>query len=637
MPADDMAVCQGGEDAWARHTEARRPTLSSLLALPTDILLHILCIVHDISPMSIADITPVCSQLNEIARNLRCQNIYVDLGKKNIPERLNHVLQPSFLPLVRLLRVYSRHEEEQHKSPGLELVANVVPRMTGLRDLHWDGASLPDNVLQCLKSRPHVRLHLSIIMSRGGNQIAAQLLKSLPGNLNVASIRAHITFIDAKDSPDTTQGLKRVLLSCPNLRCLSLNISQPHGGCVILPMPTVYHGLGFVQGERLPPLEELEIVSYPWGGRRFRARRGSASNNARHTHQGGSGYPGGGDEMAYWSEYFDWSRLRRIKVSNPDVLAGIIADKLCALESVEFTGYLVITAHSVQEFLEAVNSSLQSIVIPSIAGVNLTSLQRHGKSLRRLHIHHFESYTKAWTDHTVSLQQLTTLRDTLSLLEELEIDIDRGEGGEWPWESLEILASFDGIRSLKLWFELNIKARGACPLPHLTMKSAGQLFSYIRQRSPKQALKRLDVCSGAPPPLPVGPITDEMYWPKENTTNFICEIGERDYEAAKGLFSVCCPVLSDELNIDLRRIVNGEIESYLPNNAQMVAFKVALRGPLPMAEWLNLHQKARYHTLPMPNFGSMGPLPLKHKRGTTTRRKEYSGRPRQHDVVENRH
>jgi len=90
-----------------------------------------------------------------------------------------------------------------------------------------------------------------------------------------------------------------------------------------------------------------------------------------------------------------------------------------------------------------------------------------------------------------------------------------------------------------------------------------------------------------------GIIEKQPYWPEENSTSIVCELSERDDDAAQGLFRVTCPKLSKELNNKMELISNGEEIFSLPDTNK-VAFNVALNGPMPRDEWLELRGNKRY-------------------------------------------
>lgn len=100
--------------------------------------------------------------------------------------------------------------------------------------------------------------------------------------------------------------------------------------------------------------------------------------------------------------------------------------------------------------------------------------------------------------------QMRELRSTFPGLEELELDLVRTEGGEWPWSDLEFLASFSHLKKLTLWFALPVSANDRCSPdnPFLTFSSVTMLLRYFRSHDSK--IQELVVHSGAPPSTQAG-------------------------------------------------------------------------------------------------------------------------------------
>jgi hypothetical protein len=141
---------------------------------------------------------------------------------------------------------------------------------------------------------------------------------------NLSSLRIRLKYRSAQVCRPITQvPLKLLLLSSPGLRALALDIA-PNGE------PT-YCGVGLSKGETLPPLEELEVINYPWGQQP--AVPGFGRNCL--------GYPEPtGTEMKYWAHNFDWSRLRRLCLHDSSMpLATHLAPHLRALDELEFRSY----------------------------------------------------------------------------------------------------------------------------------------------------------------------------------------------------------------------------------------------------------------------------------------------------------
>jgi hypothetical protein len=164
-----------------------------------------------------------------------------------------------FLSAVRVLDVHGRALQDY---PALPLLVKMIPGLIGLRVLQWDAPSIADGVIESLQRLPRARLHLvlSANAQRDPGGMSAEVLKSLTNNSSLSSIRMRVTYIDGEKLRDFTGPLKQVLLSCPNLRTLSLDVAQPREGCVAHEPSSAYGGLGFLEGQRPAPLRELELV-----------------------------------------------------------------------------------------------------------------------------------------------------------------------------------------------------------------------------------------------------------------------------------------------------------------------------------------------------------------------------------------
>lgn len=583
------SILDRAQAAWARRSRKpvtpRTPTRadaqsSSLADLPADVILMILCQIQDVSPQSIIRVASVCSHFYYLARYVQHRDISIRLhdagpNLSSLRDRLDFMSENRLLGAVRSLEVCETRDIKE-SSPAWSLLlhlAKLLPGMTGLRQIRWEAPVLPYEILQSMKQCPQMRIEL--------HAHDGALLEGLVGSPNLSSVRIKGTYVGAKQCLAITQPMKRLMLTCPNLRRLSIDIAQPRQGCVVYGLLPEYTGFGFSNGERPPPLEDLEVISYPWGHEHKDA--GSVSF-AFHS----VNYPEKGTEVDYWASTFDWSQLRRLR--DADVaFASKIASKLTALKFVEFKSEWPSNTALLTQFFEDVPSSLECIVLPSLNSVSPPILKRHAESLRKLALHRQEKWDGTWSDRAITDQDLIALRSGLPLLEDLEVDVARQEG-DWPWDTLKILSGFK-LRSLKLWFDLGIKIDGVPSAPYLTAVSAAELFSFLRKSSPKQPclLQRLHACSGAPPPLGHGLLVETAYWPGENSTSFICQVAERDDDAANGLFSVMCPKLDKELNAKMERITKGE-EKRSDLGNEPIAFKVALNGPLAKNEWLNLRR-----------------------------------------------
>lgn len=137
-------------------------------------------------------------------------------------------------------------------------------------------------------------------------------MHQLQGCINLRSLELVHTFRDASTCLAATTPLKHILLSCPNLRRLKLDIGRPKVGCVSYGLLFEYCGIGFLQGERpLAALEDLELIDYPFG-----MPKPVVDPRYEIEWPFCTGYPLAMQEKEYWADHFDWSRIKRLVVSS---------------------------------------------------------------------------------------------------------------------------------------------------------------------------------------------------------------------------------------------------------------------------------------------------------------------------------
>ncbi|KAH8674333.1 hypothetical protein BX600DRAFT_457439 [Xylariales sp. PMI_506] len=543
----------------------------SLSSLSEELIIRIIELLQDVSPHSVDNLASVSSSFSQRARYIQVRHVALDLSRIASLNRLDAISKRGLLSAIRVLEV-GRPGGDQ-----LSRLAQLIPFMTALRDLHWAQPTLPEKVQKILKDRPLVRLHLVASGTYSDPAVLEDLVAALTGSSNLHTLRAEIEITSTSESLAMMQPLKRMLISCPNLRKLSLNIDHPRYGCIIYGPSNEYCGFGFANKERLAPLRELEIQAYPWG----------QSMEGPHTFYS-VGYPKGEErELAYWADTFDWSQLQRLHESFLQV--GLeIASKLEKLKHVRIDKTSRVGDKRVKKFFEEIPSILESICLPNLRCVGLPVILRHGSNLRRLELHQQELWDGTWKQDAITAKSLQQLRSDLPHLKELSIDVKR-DGKEWPWETLEVLGSMS-LDRLELWFELGIKSRGPVLQPVLTLSSASELFAYIRKHASRLPLSYLHVHSGCPPAIGYGLMSEEGYWPGQNSTSFECRTAERDEDAAQGRLDVSCPSLSNELNQKAWRILKGEEERCLPKTDK-ISFRVAMDGPMPVDEWLEWYNE----------------------------------------------
>ncbi|RYO92307.1 hypothetical protein DL764_008149 [Monosporascus ibericus] len=165
------------------------------------------------------------------------------------------------LPAIRTLEVNSRHYDEllKESSEILTRLADMLPGMTGLRDLDWQvgqttgqhnlkrtpAVPIPAPIMQLLP--PELRLHTSVFCaySKESHAQAREFFNCLANKQNLRTLSVQISFIEEQDCLETMRALKKALLSCPNLTRLPLlDIWYPREGAKGLRTAELWFPLG---------------------------------------------------------------------------------------------------------------------------------------------------------------------------------------------------------------------------------------------------------------------------------------------------------------------------------------------------------------------------------------------------------
>ncbi|KAI0842787.1 hypothetical protein F5Y06DRAFT_256088 [Hypoxylon sp. FL0890] len=541
----------------------------SLTCLGDDIVAIIADLLQHTSPSSISSLALVCSNYYRIARYAQHRHLVLDNTRDT--QKLENVMKSGTPGAIRHLEVRG------NASNGvISRLCKVIPKMTGLKDVTWSATGIPGEVLQLLRKRPSIRLHTVAYHDHG--PYGSGILEGLQANNNLVSISVDFNYHSAEECQRWTRPLKKVLLSCPNLRNLTLDSSRRRNGCgcVLYSSPSEYCGFGFSTEERLPALEELHVREYTFG---VPALESPYPNFHLPWSQG---YPLKVDERDYWADNFDWSRLTCLTTCDTRFALKIMP-YLTSLK--EFA--CINNWGPMKTFYEQVPSSLESINVPHIATIGLQNLLRHRRTLKKLTIHQ-EGYTSTWRERAIDAKTLITIRDNCPHIEELSLNISRD--GEWPYEMLDILAGFGSLRVLKIWFELG---NASNPVqPYVNFSAVGSLFKYLHEHATgrRHRLTKLEIASGWSPALGHGLPGGGAFWPACNSSNFVCILSDRDGEAEKGIFSVRCTTLSQEQNEYLKRAGDGK-EDLNCQFSKNEAFRVARYGPIPMRKWKFSHYK----------------------------------------------
>ncbi|KAI1323634.1 hypothetical protein F5Y16DRAFT_332315 [Xylariaceae sp. FL0255] len=562
-----------------------RPPLSrkaglSLAHLPQPLIAQILSYVECSSHETMQSLALSSSWLYDIVRYVQHRTVSINLDHCICArEHLDFILRRQLLRVIRVLKIRHRYSMEveawsEEQQAVLDLLADMLPGMGGLKDLQWNvkqpsGFPIPRPILDNLRSE--VRLHTTVVCgTREQYHLRAQeFLTGLVGNSNLYSLSAELWYYDERHCVGTSQVLKAVLLTCPNLTLVPrISICVPPTGWCgsdrAVGNPQVYCGLGLSGSEKLPPLEEFGVHAYPW----------ATVVNPDHPIQQ--------TEMDYWANTFDWSRLRRLH-SVPWGLALKMAPKLTVLEEVRLQTNF---GSELAEFLNMIPSRLTHLSFEGWAKDEhrvdrswMQSITRHGATLR---VFRLETPVERWRANTlITDEDLASICDETPYLEEICVARDNNDAHESSLNStLGIYARLPQLRNLILWFRLGDTYKR--DTRYLTASAAVRLFLSLRNQNKK--LNRLELRVENPIERAWAFDSSPM-WDRDNSLTLVCEISNHD-----GAPKITCLELSARMNTELRHLLTLIPREPLTIQVCMkkkypLKLKAALDGPLTTDEW----------------------------------------------------
>lgn len=588
----------------------------SLSFLGSELLSIILDMIRQENPASLSSVALVNSTYYHLARYSQFRDLCLDIGTRHkivndtsdeSTALVAYLENSGLLTAVRELRIAGKNNETSEGE--LSLITALLPKLTGLTDLVWHTPQpIPDDILHHLQRRPSLRLHtralnLASDAAPSRDIVDVLFLCKLQNCTNLHSLEVVQTFTGSAQSLAVTKPLKEILLSCPNLRRLKIDIGMPTSGCVIDAPPKEYCGLGFLEGERpIAALEELDLVRYPFG-----MPRPTKSLISKLAVFGWprfcDTYPLQVHEEDYWAENFDWSCLKRLVTSSS--LGMRLMPFLTSVQEMDMNHG---TSGDLKRFYEQVPAALQAITVKNLRDVGLEPILRHGSGLRKVQIHQLEN--RDWASQAVSLDDLQTIRNNCPSIEELGVDLARD--GTWPYEAFDILASFPRLRHLQLWFELGIEDRENPIRPYTTFHASREIACYLFAKSarPLPCLRTIQINSGCPRPWGFGYPGPGAFWPRANSTSFMCRLSDRDDEATQQVFTATCTAVgrpgNDFLNSTQPSWSNEEFEQRLADMSKdkeafsdvknqqfarqsiqqsLPSISLAYNGPTPLSQW----------------------------------------------------
>ena len=221
------ALCIGAGLPWrsasiitARKPKPADPGRRSLCDLADEIIMLIIEHVQDISPRSVVVLASVSSLLYCKARYVQHRHITISLGlrkgKKEI-DFLKFLSSNGLLPAIRTLRFVeladTREKGYQFPTP----LYGLIDQMTGLRDIHLDALCypVPASVLENLKQRTRVRLHVSVTtFDEWTAAIVAREFTNLTGSPNLHTPSLHQIQPHHVSHTNLTPSSTRLLSDC---------------------------------------------------------------------------------------------------------------------------------------------------------------------------------------------------------------------------------------------------------------------------------------------------------------------------------------------------------------------------------------------------------------------------------------
>ncbi|KAI2470702.1 hypothetical protein F4781DRAFT_166087 [Annulohypoxylon bovei var. microspora] len=557
--------------------------MASMNTIPEEITRMVVELIHAACPGSLNSLALVNSSFHKHVVEFRLRTWTFHHG--NLEEDLEHIKVKDVWRFIRRINI----------NDYMGVKANLcdsLPKMKMLRDIEllcgFVHKDLGKTLLKSLQDQPHVRLHATFASHPVRFTLARTNLHVFVGSPNLYSLHIKHQYATKTSCLEVTLPLKRILLTCANLRHLTLDIKPiPFG------QPVEYCGFGFVKGERpLAALETLRVMAYPFG------KRDSSPTPSK---PNVVGYPLYGSEQLYWATHFDWTNITQLSIRDTWMFTRHLA-KLKSLKEVDLTSDP--WGHHATKFLEGIPANLESIKVHELEAPCIDAIIKHGSTLRVLHItSDNRRLTSPPNVPSIPLDEeiLHLIQDECPYIEDLGISFRRE--AVWDEEILDAVAEFPKLRSLTLYFDYSHHGFSEKLLPEMTYKGALDVFEYHRVTAPSNRncpLREVHLLAGLFHPTDKENLnvrsTNELEWANSSRISFICELDERDDHAARGCALVTCPELSEDEN-EICQIAIGahcdplEMVDRSPTEPRLktvsTKFRLAWFGPLSLDNWLD--------------------------------------------------
>ncbi len=360
-----------------------------------------------------------------------------------------------------------------------------------------------------------------------------------------------------RDAKHIIDHLYANLVSCTDVLSLNLKIFQ--GGCVVDDgNPWSFN---FRKSDTFPHLESLTLSGYDWDSRKTTWWWAQVPSN-----------------LESWRLAMDWTRLKRLDIDLPPnsfLEAFSKPNQLAGLESLVLRPRLDVwgdenTLCGSDEDIEQLRQNYTSFItnLPPLRELSIGGMGRsldlgpilkaHGGSLKNLSLHEYESdcvhdtQNETRTRPPMNVTQLQYISKAAPHLQTMTVDLHRS-GAEWPAATIKALSTFENLRDLTRYFDLEDyskmrpvemcainRSHGRCTVPELmqpvlNQETAQRIFRQIRSVQPGKKLQHVTLYAGDYGREEGGGLRIVAHREHNRPVKFDCRV-EKDVEVCEGWF-----------------------------------------------------------------------------------------------------